>query len=241
MKRMILGMMALVVPLLPGIGQASDLSGTYNSTEGVLTLHQNGDRVTGRYNKDNGEVTGVAYENVLDGLWIEDSSDRRCTTPRNGRYYWGRIILEFTGNGFSGSWGYCNDAPSRPWTGTPASGRQSFQPAAAGDEAFPLAVHGAGSIEGIWRSSEGDISFSHQGNRISGRYPQDNGEIVGTMQHDTLNAYWIEDHSARRCPTPQNGRWFWGTIQFHFTGDRFSGLWGYCNDKPSQTWTGQRK
>jgi len=239
MNQMIVCAMLITALLLPSTGQASDLSGTYNSTEGIITLHQDGDRVKGRYATDNGEITGVAYDNVLEGFWIEDNSASRCTTPKNGRYYWGRLTLEFTDAGFSGSWGYCNDAPSRPWTGTRTS--RPVPPTVSDDGFTPPEPHGGAFIEGIWKSSEGDISFQQQGNRISGSYPQDNGEIVGTMQHDTLHGYWIEDNSAQRCATPQNGRYFWGKIQLHFTGNSFSGQWGYCNDRPSKNWTGQRK
>ena len=42
----------LAVLLIPGISQAFNVAGTYSSTEGTLTLHQSGDRVTGRYTND---------------------------------------------------------------------------------------------------------------------------------------------------------------------------------------------
>lgn len=230
----------LAVLLIPGISQAFNVAGTYSSTEGTLTLRQSGDRVTGRYTNDNGELTGQMFESTLEGFWIEDGSDRRCSTPKNGRYHWGRVSFEFSESGFSGTWGYCNDAPSRPWNGSRTSGRQAAPPPDRG-EADPFAISDGVSLEGIWGSTEGDIRFHQQGNRVSGRYTNDNGELVGSVNNDLLRGYWIEDHSNKRCSSPKNGRYFWGKIEFRFTGNSFAGRWGYCDDALSGTWSGQRK
>ena len=231
----------LAVLLIPGISQAFNVAGSYSSTEGAVTLHQSGDRVTGSYTNDNGELTGLMFNNIFEGFWIEDGSDRRCSTPKNGRYHWGRVTLTFDGNGFSGVWGHCDDKPARSWTGSRSSGRQSFTPPAdPGHDPFSITTAGPG-IEGLWGSSEGDIRFHQQGNRIAGRYTNDNGELVGTLQNGTLSGYWIEDHSAQRCTTAKNGRYFWGRIEFRFSGNSFSGRWGYCDDALSGSWSGQRK
>lgn len=215
---------------------AMSVDGTYKTSEGDMTLKQSGDRISGRYATDNGEITGVLYDTTLDGFWIEDHSDRRCPSPKNGRYYWGRVSWEFNDNGFSGTWGYCNDSPARQWTGTrTGGGRASY---GSDSDGFAEESH---SIEGTWGSSEGDITFRQNGSKVSGRYSQDNGEIIGRIKGSDLDGYWIEDHSDKRCGSQKNGRYFWGKIQWRFDGDRFSGKWGYCEDSPSRQWTGQRK
>ncbi|MDD5287227.1 MAG: hypothetical protein PHD54_15360 [Desulfuromonadaceae bacterium] len=226
-----------IVAFMTASAFAMNVGGSYNTSEGDLTLNQNGDRIFGRYTKDNGEITGLLYDSTLDGFWIEDISDRRCSSSKNGRYYWGRISLEFSGNGFSGSWGYCNDSPSRQWTGSRVGGK------ASGFDTDKFARDDvADSIEGVWSSSEGDISLSQNGSRVRGNYnPQDNGEITGTIKGSTLSSYWIENHSSQRCSSPKNGRYYWGTLKLTFNGDRFSGQWGYCDEQPSRSWTGQRK
>lgn len=226
----------LFVLLVPVISLAFDITGSYSTSEGNMTLRQNGDRVSGRYTQDNGEITGVLNDMILDGFWIEDHSDRRCSNSKNGRYYWGRISYEFTENGFSGTWGYCNEEPSRKWTG-----KRSNIPASQSNASKFVVEKEAESIEGAWSSSEGDITFRQDGSKVTGRYTQDNGEIMGTMRGTSLDSYWIEDHSDRRCSSPKNGRYFWGKLQINFDGDRFSGKWGYCDDKPSRQWTGKRK
>lgn len=225
----------LVSVLLSVPAFAMNIGGSYKTSEGNMTLRQNDDRVTGKYTNDNGEITGTLYDATLDGFWIEDHSDRRCSSAKNGRYYWGRISFEFNNNGFSGTWGYCNDSPSRAWTGTRTGVTSSDVEKFVPDD-------NSESIQGVWGSSEGDISFKQNGSKIRGTYnPQDNGEIVGSLKGGTLDSIWIENHSAQRCSSPKNGRYFWGKLQLKFDGDNFSGKWGYCEEKPSKPWTGQRK
>lgn len=231
----------LVLLMLPGIGQAFNVAGVYDSSEGVVTLKQSGDRITGRYTNDNGELTGMLFDTTFEGFWIEDGSDRRCSTPKNGRYHWGRVTLEFTGSGFSGKWSHCNDTPSHAWTGTKRGGRPSAPPPPPSGDADPFVVLDGVNIEGAWSSSEGDISFRQQGNRVAGRYTSDNGEIVGSLDNDRLRGYWIENHSNKRCNSPKNGRYYWGRLEFRFSGNSFSGRWGYCDDAFSGNWSGQRK
>lgn len=104
-----------------------------------LTLNQSGNQVSGAYSSDGGEIVGEMRGNVLEGFWIENSSNTRCATARNGRYHWGRIRWVFDGNRFAGSWSYC-DSPvpksGNAWTGermgsTPAAPAASPAPAAA--------------------------------------------------------------------------------------------------------------
>ncbi len=233
----------LLMVLLPHSVFAFSVSGSYSSTEGAVTLQQSGDRVTGRYTNDNGELTGLMFGTIFEGFWIEDGSDRRCSTPKNGRYHWGRATLTFDGNGFSGVWGHCDDKPSRPWSGSRSygGGGQGFAPPPqAGNDPFAISTDSP-AIEGVWSSSEGDIRFQQQGNRVAGRYPTDNGEIVGTLHSDTLSGYWIEDHSGERCATPKNGRYYWGKLELRFSGTSFSGKWGYCNGALTGNWGGNRK
>jgi hypothetical protein len=87
-------------------------------TSGVMVLRQSGTTISGNYPEDRGEIVGTKIENILTGYWIEDASGQRCTTPKNDRYFWGRIRVVFNGNRFSGTWGYCEAEPMTPWSGT---------------------------------------------------------------------------------------------------------------------------
>jgi hypothetical protein len=96
------------------------------------------------------------------------------------------------------------------------------------------------SIAGVWKSSEGTITFQQAKSNVLASYTQDNGVIQGSMSGNVLMGYWIEDGSDRRCNTPRSGRYYWGRIRFVFNGSSFAGLWGYCDDEPSRAWTGNR-
>lgn len=241
MRNLVMALVFLLTAALPGLGQAFTVSGTYDSSEGPMKLRQQGDRVTGNYGSDNGELSGVLYDRTMDGFWIEDNSARRCSSARNGRYYWGRISMEFTGSGFTAQWGYCNDAPTSPWTGTRTSGPRSTAPPPERETADPFVVSDELNIVGVWSTTEGEINFRQQGNRVNGRYSKDNGEVVGSISNRMLRGYWIEDNSNRRCSSAKNGRYYWGVVEFQFEGDRFNGRWGYCNDAPTSSWSGQRR
>ena len=106
----------------------------------------------------------------------------------------------------------------------------------------PGAQPGAAGIAGKWRSSEGEVTLTQSGRAVKGGYANDGGEIVGEMNGNVLEGYWIENGSAERCATPKNGRHHWGRIRWTFEGGKFSGTWSYC-DKPVASgggWSGER-
>jgi hypothetical protein len=97
-------------------------NGLYSSTYGEeLEFRRDGDRVRGSYNVDNGEVVfDVVDEFTLDGYWIEDLSRQECETSKEGRDYWGRLIIRFDEQyrSYSGHWDYCErDPETRSWSG----------------------------------------------------------------------------------------------------------------------------
>jgi len=113
---------ALERETLGDLGETGSFAGTWSSTYGKqLLLTQSGDRVTGRYDSDNGEVVFTVTGNrTLDGFWIEDASGVECGSAREGRNHWGRLVLEFDEalSGYVGSWSYCDAEPGRGWYGS---------------------------------------------------------------------------------------------------------------------------
>lgn len=98
--------------------EPTKLIGKWETSSGKMTLKLSGKRVTGNYGGGKGEILGTLDGNILDGYWVEDSATERCSTPVNGRYYWGRIKMVFTKDKFTSSWGYCDGALSKSdWTG----------------------------------------------------------------------------------------------------------------------------
>ena len=100
--------------------QTEGISGIWETSEGTATIRQNGKQVRGEYDQDGGVIVGqMTYPQRFEGYWIEDHSDHKCTTPKEGRYYWGRVIWNFDNDMciFKGKWSFCDEAPRRSWKG----------------------------------------------------------------------------------------------------------------------------
>ena len=84
-------------------------------------MRLDGTKVEGSYGSDNGEIIGeMTYPQRFEGYWIEDESRTKCSEPKNGRYYWGKVTWEFDSDmcSFKGKWSYCDEKPSSSWSGT---------------------------------------------------------------------------------------------------------------------------
>ena len=97
------------------------IEGVWKTNEGRATIALNGKRVHGYYNTDNGELIGeMTYPKRFEGYWIEDNSNEKCSTAKNGRYYWGKVIWKFDDKmcSFKGKWSYCNKTLNSSWRGS---------------------------------------------------------------------------------------------------------------------------
>jgi len=79
--------------------------------------------------------------------------------------------------------------------------------------------------------SNGILTIEINGNQVRGRYTTDNGEIIGTLNGNIFEGYWIEDSSAERCGETRNGRVHWGRLRFEFGPGGFHSADSYC-EKP---------
>ncbi len=99
----------------------------------------------------------------------------------------------------------------------------------------------AGTVQGIWKTSEGKASLYLDTSKVQGSYDSDNGEIIGEMTYpQRFEGYWIEDASNTKCSESKNGRYYWGKVTWEFDSDMcsFKGKWSYCDEKPSSNWSG---
>jgi len=94
-----------------------DPSGKWSTSEGSMVLKKDGSKIYGTYSQDQGRISGIISDNILNGYWSETDASRRCDKSFQGRVYWGRIIFRFTKDTFDGEWGYCNDKPNHNWHG----------------------------------------------------------------------------------------------------------------------------
>jgi Zn-dependent protease with chaperone function len=101
-------------PLLLAPAAAAQVSGAWDGGEafGRMVLRLAGSTAGGNYEVNDGRIYGSFQDNVLTGAWTQETSNQRCSQPAlDGRYYWGKVLLRFTGNTFSGGWSYC-EAPA---------------------------------------------------------------------------------------------------------------------------------
>jgi len=107
---------------LADFGGAGSFAGIWSSTYGKeLVLAQAGNKVTGSYESDNGQVIfTVSGDRTLEGFWIEDASGVKCGSAKEGRDYWGRLNLEFDDalTEYTGTWDYCGTTPGGGWYGS---------------------------------------------------------------------------------------------------------------------------
>lgn len=102
----------------------AQLAGYWDASEGAMQLAIVGNKVTGSYSQDNGRIGGWLTNRTVEGFWIEDGSNERCATARDGSHHWGRIKWTFDQKlkTFKGEWGYCIKVPTRSCTGTRVCG-----------------------------------------------------------------------------------------------------------------------
>lgn len=113
---------ALVVFSFPAF--ALDVSGTWDmqsTSRFTVSMQQSGELVKGSYafgKGHSGQIVGLMFDDgVLEGFWFQSTANKKCRTAKNGTYYWGRLMLKFTGDSVQGKDNYCDAAPQNPWTG----------------------------------------------------------------------------------------------------------------------------
>jgi hypothetical protein len=94
-----------------GTGQ---LSGTWKTSFGLMTLTQDGSHVTGSYPHDSGKIQGTLEGNVLRGSWSESPSYK---PPKDAGDL--EFVFSEDGRNFTGTWRYGSQKQSwdGKWTG----------------------------------------------------------------------------------------------------------------------------
>lgn len=114
--------LAVVLVGVSGAGAQPDywIAGIWKTSEGRMVIKHSHPDVSGEYAQDGGRIIGTLDGQVLTGFWIENGSGVTCDTARDGSVHWGRIVFTFDEAfaSFAGKWGYCDQAPTRNWTGT---------------------------------------------------------------------------------------------------------------------------
>jgi hypothetical protein len=86
------------------------IAGTYRTSFGAMTLTESG----GTYDAKSASLVIVLISgNTAQGFWTQDDAAERCA---NGSYS-GQFRFTFTAEGFTGTYGRCDEEPAREWNG----------------------------------------------------------------------------------------------------------------------------
>jgi hypothetical protein len=89
---------------------------------------------------------------------------------------------------------------------------------------------------GTWKTNYGIMHLQQSGKNVTGTYTWKKGKVVGTTTNHVFTGTWSQK------PTYQGSS---DSGPFVFTmssnGKKFTGLWAYLGQTPSQDWHGTRK
>jgi hypothetical protein len=119
----LLGLVALIRFIgLRQTGQGGlDLTGTWRTNYGQLSLSQSGQHIAGTYG-GNGGLTGEVNGNTVTGYWERNGTTVLCPQERDGTRWWGRFTwtVNEANTSFTGANSACEAEPRPPvnaWSG----------------------------------------------------------------------------------------------------------------------------
>jgi hypothetical protein len=96
----------------PAAAPTSSTTGIFDTSFGVLEIRAD----AGTYTVSDGHVSVQStHDNIIEGVWEQSSAAKQCPDGR----YWGKFVFAFSAKGFTGFYGFCDDAPTAgEWNGT---------------------------------------------------------------------------------------------------------------------------
>jgi len=178
---------------------AKTVNGIYETDFSEMTLHQEGNQVTGTYEHDNGKIEGTLTGRILRGWWYQTQSQ-------------GKIVFEFNADftQFTGKWGYNEEEPSSEW-----NGKKTGMPEEKTIEA----------ASGIYETDFGEMTLHQEGNQVVGTYEHDNGRIEGTLTGRILRGWWYQTQSKGRIVFEFNADFTQFTGKWSYNQDEPSSEW----------------
>ncbi len=110
----------------------------------------------------------------------------------------------------------------------------------------PIKAKADSYIAGLWDTNFDLLSLheSRDGGFVGLYYYKGMpAHLYATTDPDgTYSGEWVQGTSEVRCRTRKYGSPYWGTFRFMFTGNKYAGLWNYCDrplvDGANFRWTG---
>ena len=132
------------------------IEGVYDTDFSQMSLHLNGNRVTGTYNYKGGKIDAVLQGNKLVGTWTQ--------TNAKGRF---EFVFSNGFLSFKGKWSYNNDPPKSKWDGRKIGTSSTARPTGITTvETSARPVDVAGSWYGS-KNQRGRLNFWQNGNQFS--------------------------------------------------------------------------
>lgn len=151
-----------------------DISGEWSTNWGVMKLSQEGDKVIGGYEWDNGRIEGIVDGYNFKGNWSEPPT-YDCPNLK-GEF---NFKISVTGKSFEGSWSYCDLLNAGVWIGSKI--------------AKPVEI----SVDGSWRVDNGILLLEQGNGKVEGTYISKLNEnpirLYGSIaRNDNLNKFIVE-------------------------------------------------
>lgn len=148
-------------------------SGTWTTSLGEMKLVQTGNKVTGTFSEDNGEILGTVRGHVLVGMWIKPSSEDALVKD------FGDIMLYISNDNASmrGKW---RSGSNGPWN-------HEFSGTKNTDQTPPVVTQ---NWNGTFNTTWGEMKLTQEGNSVVGTYAYASGKIIGTISDNTLTGTW---------------------------------------------------
>jgi hypothetical protein len=125
-------------------------------------------------------------------------------------------------------------ASSRPAVPAPRTPQAVSQTALAGSSPSSGAAHPDGlfTFAGVWSTNFGAVTLVVNGNNVTGTYPRNGGNLVGTLDGNVLRFEWTQTNNRGR-----------GIFRLAADGKSFTGTFTYGTADPEasrNTWNGTR-
>jgi hypothetical protein len=197
-----------------------DWSGTWQTDFGTMTLTQVGAKITGKYDHQDGIVSGTASGNVFSGIWKESDDEGTMT-----------FTLAPDEQSFTGTWVETKPSPSQPsnWNGSRTQSAAAATPQPVAPVAPP--VKPLVDWSGVWQTDFGAMTLTQNGDKITGKYESQEGVVSGTISDNSFTGLWKETDDE-------------GTFNFVISADgkSFTGTWKETSPNPSSggNWNGHK-
>lgn len=112
MRLKILFPFLVIILSMAGSFSAAAQTLSFKSDFGAVKINiSDPQKITGTYPNYKGRLFGrLEADQILNMVWVQPRSEKKCQSAYDGTYYWGRVVWKISGSSLKGKWAYCQDA-----------------------------------------------------------------------------------------------------------------------------------